>query len=369
MTLGVLIGVVLTVAVIGAWTTWRVWDSFRSVERIETDLDSARARLEGLSEAERPSPPLGDDPQDGSVPTTTAPEEPVTPEEGSSIELSEIIGQQLPYDPAFADSPDIADEVFDAYLIIGSDARAGLGGSRADVILLALLPTDGSDPILISLPRDLYLPNPCFDSPTRINAGLNGCGEHANGPELLALMIEDYTGIQPDHFALFDFEDFVRVIDAFGGITICVAHPMREGLFELPAGCSLVGGERTLTWVRSRHTQEYVDGRWRTMPGVSDLTRTERQQDLLIGMFAKLASFNTTRSLASVVEGLADALIIDEGITLGEAIGLAWEIRDVRPGDILRIRPPVKSHVTGGGASVLLPTQPFSELLAEVYSS
>ena len=105
------------------------------------------------------------------------------------------------------------------------------------------------------------------------------------------------------------------------------------------------------------------------MPGVSDLTRTERQQDVLIGMFAKLASFNTTRSLASIVEGLADALIIDEWITLGEAIGLAWEIRDVRPGDILRIRPLVKSHVTGGGASVLLPTQPFSEVLAEVYSS
>ena len=53
----------------------------------------------------------------------------------------------------------LADDMFDAYLGVGSDAS----GTRADTIILALAPTDGAAPILVSLPRDLYVQNPCTE--------------------------------------------------------------------------------------------------------------------------------------------------------------------------------------------------------------
>ena len=363
-----LIAVVVAVGVYAVWNTTRILRSFGDIERVKTDLEAARSRLETALDSELPPPPPED--TDTTEPPPKTDTEP--PDENPDPDLSHLVGQQLPYDPDFAAGPQFADELFDAFLIIGSDARENLGGSRADVIILALLPKEGSSPILVSLPRDLYLPNPCHRSPTRINAALNGCGDLANGPELLALMIDEYTGIEPDHFALFDFENFVRVIDAVGGVTVCVENPVREnmdlGFLELPEGCSVVNGTQALLWMRSRHTEEFVDGRWRTMPGVNDLARTERQQKLLIEMLVKLGSFRDLGSLVDVVGSLADAVTIDEGITLGQVVGLAWDMRGLNPLTIGRVRPPVVFHTTAGGASVLLPTQPFSEVLAEVYS-
>ena len=315
---------VLTVVVIGgllwvAWTAVSVWLSFRSIDRIEVDLEGAREAIESLSVQDRPPPPpLEPDPVETDPvvpPSTTAVTETTAVTQTTTTtpappEPPDIDGDQIPYNPEFSSSPAVPDE---AFLIIGSDARADRAGTRADVIILALLPADGSSPILVSLPRDLWLDISCWEKPNRINAALNGCGEAASGPELLALTVADFTGIQPDHFALFDFEDFQRVIDAFGGIEICVDYPVREKRLKLPAGCSTADGATSLLWVRSRKTEEFVDGEWRRMSGVNDITRNERQQDVLLQILASVRSLDTFTSLIDIVDSIADAVTIDKG--------------------------------------------------------
>ena len=91
----------------------------------------------------------------------------------------------------------ISDELFEAYLLVGNDAS----GYLADVIILGLQPAGGGAPIMVSLPRDLYVWNVCNDSFTRLNAGLGGCAGVASGSEMLAILVEDYTGIPIDHSA------------------------------------------------------------------------------------------------------------------------------------------------------------------------
>lgn len=361
------------------WTVLGVWLNFRSIERIDVDVDAARVAISQLSPEERPPLPPGEDPPPppetdpppqtsattGAPGSTSTTEEPTTTTT-TTTGLPDIPGEQLPYDPSFSTSPPVADEAFDAYLIIGSDRRAGLGGSRADVIILALLPDDGDPPILVSIPRDLWLYNVCWDRPRRVNVSLNGCGDAATGPELLAITVADFTGIQADHFALFDFEDFKRVIDAFGGIRICVDNPVRDGeRLALPAGCTTAGGDTALAWVRSRKTEELVNGEWQRMAGVNDLTRNERQQDVLLQMLGKVKSLDTLTSLVGIVESIADAVTIDEGISVTDAIGIAWDLRDVAPREIVRVKIPVENFRTQGGAAVLIPTMSFAELFAE----
>jgi LCP family protein required for cell wall assembly len=260
----------------------------------------------------------------------------------------------------------VDDDAFQAYLIVGSD----LGGLRADVIMITLIPTDGRPPVMLSLPRDLYIPNRCTGGYTRINANLSGCGDQANGPTLLALTIEDYTGIVIDHFALFDFDGFERIIDGVGGIEICVDHPVRDSksFLDLPAGCTNADGEQALAWVRSRTTEEYINGRWRIMPGVNDLTRNERQQDVVLAMFRKLRGFDSPADLLSKVQSLSDAFTLDDGLGVGDAISLAWGMRSLDISSVNRLDIPVTPFVTKEGAEVLLPAGPFSGVIEEVYA-
>lgn len=356
-----------------------MWFSFRSIDTISVDLAQARSAIEALPPEDRPAPPPlepdpvepGDAPLSG-VTTTVVADEPATtttppPEEPEVTVPPDITGEQIPYDPKFASSPVIPDEAFEAFLIIGSDAREARSGSRADVIILGLIPEDGSPPILVSIPRDLWVDIPCWNRPNRINAALNGCGDAASGPELLALTVADFTGIQADHFALFDFEDFTRVIDAFGGVEICVENPVREKELELPAGCSIADGATALLWVRSRRTEEFVDGAWRRMSGVNDITRNQRQQELLLELLRKVRSLEGLTSLVEIVDSVADAVTIDDGITLGSAIGLAWDLREFEPGEIRRLTVPVRHYRTESGVQVLLATEQFADVLATAW--
>ncbi len=296
-------GAILLLVAAVAWSGWqafRVWRAWRDMDRIPFDVAEAREAMG----------------QQGTIPIDggqTA---------DGTVEDAEVPGT-LPPDVTLPTSPRLAPEALQAFLVIGSDYRPQLGaGSRADVIVLVLLPADGADPVMVSIPRDLYLPNPCTGGYTRINATLNGCGQAASGPELLSVAVEDFTGVEIDHFAVFDFEGFKAIVDRVGGVEICVEHAVRDSKtdppLDLPAGCTLADGAMTLSWVRSRHTQELVDGVWRGMRGVNDLTRNQRQQELLLEALARLKAFRSVTEFSALVEDVSDAFSIDDGLTLGE---------------------------------------------------
>lgn len=253
-----------------------------------------------------------------------------------------------------------------SFLLIGSDEAGG----AADVIIYLVAPADGRDPFMVSLPRDLYLPNRCTGGYSRINATIHGCGDEINGPTLLALTVEDFTGIPVDHFARFDFEGFARIIDGVGGIEICVDNPVLDTRSELrlPAGCTVADGDQALAWVRSRHTLEKIGGRWRTVPGAGDLMRNARQQDVVLQLFRRLKDFESPADLAAKVEELTDAFTLDDRLGLTDAISLAWTFRDLDPSRIRRLEVPVELTRTKEGKSVLVPLASFDELLSAAYA-
>ena len=345
-------GVVLLTLAAVAWAGsqgFQIWRDWVGIERIPYDIAQAREALT--------SP-------------TTLPVA-VNPDAGTGDEI-EIPGT-LPPELTLPSSPQIAPEALQAFLVIGSDQRPQLGtASRADVIMLLLIPADGSDPVMVSIPRDLYLPNPCTGGYTRINATLNGCPSRGvSGPELLTVALEDFTGVRIDHFAAFGFEGFKTVIDRVGGVEICVDRPVyddhTEPALNLPAGCTLTDGAMTLSWVRSRKTQELIDGEWRLMPGVNDLTRNQRQQELLLEALSRLKRFGSIGEFSNLVESLANAFSIDAGLSLREAIGIAWDLRRLDVDAIQRPTIPVADYQTEAGAQVLRPTATFAQVLESAY--
>ncbi|GEM_PF-875307 len=265
----------------------------------------------------------------------------------------------------YAESPDLPDDMFDTVLLIGSDAS----GYLADAIIYVLLPTDGSPPIMASIPRDLYVPNRCTRTYRRINTNLGGCKGYATGSELLALAVEDFTGIEVDHFARVSFDGFKRVIDGLGGITICVDYPTRDVKSELnieTPGCIRADGETALAWVRSRNTEQLIGGEWKKV-AASDFARQAREQKVLVQLGRKLASYSSLGSLTNALENLSYAVRMDSGWSVSEAASLAYRYRNFDAEDIIRLRLPVENYRTEAGALVLLPTASFNDVLAEVY--
>lgn len=308
-------------------TAFMVWDSWNSVSRQALDTESARQIVPAI-----PAPP-------------------------------QLIDQEdTPIEDAVHAAP-TPTGAYQSFLLIGTDEAAGI----ADVVLLAVLPREG-EPFMVSLPRDLYVPNRCINGYSRINATLHGCGD-INGPTFLSLTVEDFTGLSVDHFALFDFNGFADVVDSVGGVEICVDHDRRDwrAQLDLQAGCTMADGATTLAWVRSRHPQEYVDGRWQAVSGASDLLRNEHQQDVLIQLLGKLKTFDSPGDLANKVEEVSQAFTLDDGLGLSDAIALAWSLRGLDPQDVNRLEIPVTYATTQQGQSVLRATTPFDELLAEYY--
>lgn len=258
----------------------------------------------------------------------------------------------------------IHDGAFESYLLLGTDAS----GFLADSIIYALQPEDGGSPIMVSLPRDLYVWNLCKDRFTRINEGLGGCRGTASGSELMAIMVEDYTGIPVDHLARIDFDGFARVVDLMGGIDVCVDNPTRDIKAHLEiteTGCQTLGGTTALGWVRSRHGEELVGGEWKAVSS-SDFTRQGRQQDVLFQMAGKAAKFTSPAALANRLAAVTSAVRLDSSWSFGDAVSAAWRYRGIRRDTVTRFTIETRDIRSPEGAAVLTPARRFTEQLADV---
>lgn len=271
---------------------------------------------------------------------------------------------------------------FDTYLLIGSDERSEkiaetrgeIEGKRADVIILGLV-EKGTDKItLLSFPRDLLIENNCTNNLERINAAYtkNECGGRA---ENLAAAIFSISGIRVDHFASFDFEGFEEIIDSVDGIEVCVDETQREGFsFELQKGCQTVNGLTTLNWVVSRSTEVLVgekivdkDGNdisnWRPMPGVSDLSRIERQQYVVMQLINELRNFESINELYGFINALENAFVIDENLTVNRAVDILWTFRNIDLSNVKKLTTPVNYLTLSDGRQVLVLSETIKDFL------
>ena len=86
------------------------------------------------------------------------------------------------------------------------------------------------------------------------------------------------------HYVEIDFSGFKSLVDALGGVQICVDYATRDvstGLDITEPGCHVLLGEQALAYARSRHYEELrEDGEWHEDPA-SDLGRTKRQQQFV----------------------------------------------------------------------------------------
>jgi LCP family protein required for cell wall assembly len=238
-------------------------------------------------------------------------------------------------------------------LVMGSDSRgatseeaaAGAGSNqRADTLMLVHIPAGRANIYSISLMRDLWVSIPGHGQ-AKINAALA-----YGGIPLMVQTVESIFGQRIDHVAMVDFEGFVGLTDALGGVEVdipagFVSYHDQE---SFQAGKNTLDGERALEFVRERYA--FADG---------DYQRVRNQQAFVRALLAKNLSADTLLNplkVQGVVGAIAPFISVDKGLNAAALAGLAVELKDVRPSDMVMFTlPTLGTGTSADGQSIVLP--------------
>lgn len=219
------------------------------------------------------------------------------------------------------------------WLLVGSDSREGLddaqreelsagdaGGRRTDSMMLVHIPSGGGEPALISLPRDSYVAIPGHGK-TKLNSAFS-----FGGPQLLAQTVEQNTGVHIDHYAEIGLGGFADLVDAVGGIDLCLDKPMDDepANVHLQPGCQELDGPQALGFVRARKS---LDG--------GDLERAENQRKVLGALVDKGTSPATLINpfrLFPLASGASKTFLVNDSDHIWHLMSLALALGDVSGG-------------------------------------
>ncbi len=150
-------------------------------------------------------------------------------------------------------------------LILGLDTRDTENDrGRADIIMVFYLNPEEMTGSLLSIPRDTLVEIPGHGE-DKINAAYAYGGE-----ELMIRTINSFLEAEINHYVTLDFEGFIQLIDALGGVDIKIERPLvdpKSGA-NFSAGNHHLTGEQALSYTRSRSTE------------LGDIGRIQRQQQL-----------------------------------------------------------------------------------------
>ncbi|MET9469116.1 LCP family protein [Streptomyces sp. NPDC006544] len=221
-------------------------------------------------------------------------------------------------------------------LLIGSDSRSGKANSRygrdkgtqrSDTTILLHLPADRKSATAVSVPRDLMARIPaCLQadgSRTQEQLAQFNWAFEWGGAACTIRTVEALTGIRIDHHMVVDFGGFTRMVDAIGGVEVCLKRPVddAEARLKLPAGRQVLQGEQALGFVRARYS----------LGNGSDTDRMERQQ-LFLGSLVKKVQSNgvllNPGKLYPLLDAATSSVTTDPG--LASLRGLYELVRGVR---------------------------------------
>ncbi|WP_375423845.1 LCP family protein [uncultured Friedmanniella sp.] len=261
-----------------------------------------------------------------------------------------------------------ADQPGTTFLLVGSDSREGLtkaqrkklgtgsvAGQRTDTIMLVSVPPGGK-PALVSLPRDSYVDVPGHGK-DKINAAFA-----YDGPKLLEQTIEQNTGLRIDGYLEIGLGGFADVIDALGGIRMCLPKAIRDqdSHLDLPKGCQVLDGTNALGYVRMRKADP-----------LGDLGRVQRQRAMLAAVAAKAASPATVANPVRywrLNHAAAESVVLGEDTSFTQVASLALAMRKIAGGDGLTLTVPVSDPgaSTPVGSAVLWDQTKAADLFGDL---
>ncbi|MEZ5117185.1 MAG: LCP family protein [Candidatus Nanopelagicales bacterium] len=289
--------------------------------------------------------------------------------------------QQISVFAGLSDRPDAGEGEAYNVLLVATDDRTGLSrkernklnvghadyGRHTDTMILMHVSSDSGRVTMVSLPRDSLVTIPARTDADGTQhdaqqAKLNAAFAYG-GPALTVSTVEQATGVRIDHYMEVDFKGFLRMVDALGGVEVCLpaaAQDEKSGL-DLPAGRQTVQGPQALAYVRAR----YIDA-------TADIGRIQRQQKFLASMMQKATSAGMLLNpvaFDSFVSAAAESVKTDEGLGSDQLMELAQRLRGLDPKNVTFMTVPVAEYdhrVDGLGSTLLWDDLAATALFAKI---
>jgi len=252
-------------------------------------------------------------------------------------------------------------------LLLGIDRRDRTNSTNnTDTLMLFRLDPDSEGIAILSIPRDLYVEIPGHGQ-SRINtAYAQGKRDGTGGLGLARQTISSVLDVPVEHAILVDFEAFVTLVDAIGGVDLEAPYDICDPTypdsgtgydpFYLSAGQHHLDGATALKYARTRAT-----------PG-SDFTRTARQRQIVLAVRDRIVDLDLLPSLIAQSPQLWSDLqgAFETDMTLKDMVNLAITASRI-PADRIETaaidETCTNPWVTPGGAAVLLPHQDKIDVL------
>jgi LCP family protein required for cell wall assembly len=225
---------------------------------------------------------------------------------------------------------------------------------RSDSILIVSLDPKTKKANVMSVMRDTWLRIPGYDF-EKINVA------HAlGGPRLTINTLKEFLKIPIHYYVKTDFQGFIKIVDALGGVTIDVEKDLYyedDGVYDinLKKGVQRLNGKQALMYVRFRHD------------AMSDFARTERQRKFLAAVADEMSSPAAIAKLPKILSAVEP--YVETNMGAGDMLKLAKLGLEVEQSGIQSMQVPpmeaMKEGYAGGGQAVLIPN--VSETRKRVY--
>jgi len=217
-------------------------------------------------------------------------------------------------------------------LIIGSDSGSnkGEGGwCRSDVMLLVCMQERDKKAVVLSIPRDTKVELPGHGT-QKINAA-----HSFGGPSGAIQAVTTLTGLPVHHFIDMNFQGFMQIVNALGGIPIHLNAPINDPhAGYLPAGDLKLDGWQALVVVRSRN-----------MPN-GDIDRIKDQQAFLKALLDKANQMKSVWKANQLVDIVTSTCKMD--YSADQLMNLAQEVQGFTPQSVQFVTVPGDSPTIGG---------------------
>ncbi len=255
----------------------------------------------------------------------------------------------------------------------------GVTGVNSDVVMILHLNPSVPSVSILSIPRDLFIPNARADGANKIDAAL------VEGPSQLVAAIEEDFGIPIQHYVELNFDSFANVVDALGGINMYFPEPVYDqysGLNVMTPGCHHLDGIEALQVVRARHLQYKGPGTTSPYPqywpqeAQSDIARIRRDHEFLRVLAAAVAAKGLGDPFTDqqLVAGVVGQLTVDSGFSASHMAGLVLTYHGVNIHNAPELTVPVAvdqfgNYVYQGGdyGDIEFPVQPSDQQVVDQF--
>ena len=193
-------------------------------------------------------------------------------------------------------------------MIMGVDEREDDVG-RSDTLMVATIDPKKDQAALMSIPRDtrVKIKGHGWDKINAAYAYGSAKGGTEGGEKLTQRTVEDFLGVNMDHYVVISIQAFQKIIDAIGGIDIEVEKRMYyedpwddDGglIIDLKPGMQHMDGKTAVTYVRYRDEE-------------GDIGRIKRQQKFMKACMDKVTSPAIIPKLPSVIKEVMSSVKTD----------------------------------------------------------